>query len=1193
MAETKNVFLGAKMNKDLDPRLISNREYIEARNASVTDSAGGDSGVLENVFGNSELTTFGLTDSHLKIIGFYVDTTNDRLFAFLTNYTDSSATALDNYAPSGSAHYIAMYNTINGEYTILVGGSFLNFSDTHEVLGIDLIENLLFFTDNRNQPRKINVNLAIANPYGSVNSYYTAEEHISIAKYYPYQAPSLSKLKGDGSIANGTIIPIDSPVIITGVALPTGVAFTVGVTSGVTTDGSGGTLTCNVETFASGTTNTLYVGSMSVNVAPTDANNNYAVGDKITITEVALISFFGGSASGDATFTISRQDFARTPSMWDVVSENLPLTQVVTATAISVTQFTASATVDANWVGSLLTTTDSSGVDIITVEDGIYITAAVTTTITHTDTTASGKSISNTDIVTIGANPYYDANFDGDVDFLSDKFVKFSYRFKFEDGEHSLIAPFSQAAFIPKQDGYFIDETFPTNVTTDGSDENNAIRSTIIAFFENKVNCMDLIIDMPEDVDNVEDLYNELRIEAIEIIYKQSDQTSLKVVDIIEKDDLVGITGTQYSFTYKSDSPIKTLPQDEITRAADKAPIKAQAQEVTGNRVIYGNYVARSARPKTLNYQLLLGDKNDIGVNNSLNKIEYPAHTLKQNRSYKVGIVLCDKFGRQSDVIVSNNCTINNEYRGDIPLYDSSDIYGGDSLKIVFNSEIPSTINKPGYVGLYGINDTNPTGWYSYKVVVQQKEQDYYNLYLPTVLNNYPKIGSEVLSENVAFVTLFSDNVNKAPRDLKEVGPQDIMYSSSVEMYPRVDNDVFSLTLAKNKQFFPDKLPDKLVRIGLRDDIGLDKDVDGSAYTDSPFYGVPDISQKGSNPFIGEMSTRKQIGNSGGDLATATNQVTYKQTRLNVYETIPFESQLDIYYETGTSGLISELNTFIANSASQYAAVDVGDFTFNGNENDTPVSNLSTTFFPVNSAGVDISGTNMTGQIISVVNVNGTDVTSKFDLYRDGTTFDYNIRSAAGQYFVFETSSINRNNYKFTIRFTDITSGTIVNDVILDFPNQLSNAVPTFTGSSPFAPGGTFLENTTDSSATNIKVLDGQNGTASTDPDFYKRQLLWTVELVEFYWTATGAWTTYPDWEQYFRAFKDTAAQTYDQVAETLQYYNQLTCLNVNAANDDDWYDFNNRRDTDFRVHLRLYDANGIGLSTTARVDFTLTRNNA
>ena len=131
MAETKNVFLGAKMNKDLDPRLISNREYIEARNASVTDSAGGDSGVLENVLGNIELTDFKVLntytsayDTNLKIIGFYVDTTNDRLFAFITNYTDSSPTALTNPAPAASAHYIAVYNTISNDYTVLVGGSF-------------------------------------------------------------------------------------------------------------------------------------------------------------------------------------------------------------------------------------------------------------------------------------------------------------------------------------------------------------------------------------------------------------------------------------------------------------------------------------------------------------------------------------------------------------------------------------------------------------------------------------------------------------------------------------------------------------------------------------------------------------------------------------------------------------------------------------------------------------------------------------------------------------------------------------------------------------------------------------------------------------------------------------------------------------------------------------------------------------
>ena len=43
-----------------------------------------------------------------------------------------------------------------------------------------MIENLLFWTDNRNQPRVINVETAENNP-----SYYFNEDQISVAKYYP------------------------------------------------------------------------------------------------------------------------------------------------------------------------------------------------------------------------------------------------------------------------------------------------------------------------------------------------------------------------------------------------------------------------------------------------------------------------------------------------------------------------------------------------------------------------------------------------------------------------------------------------------------------------------------------------------------------------------------------------------------------------------------------------------------------------------------------------------------------------------------------------------------------------------------------------------------------------------------------------------------------------------------------------
>ena len=45
---------------------------------------------------------------------------------------------------------------------------------------------------------------------------------------------------------------------------------------------------------------------------------------------------------------------------------------------------------------------------------------------------------------------YYDPTWPGDPDYLEDKFVSFSYRFKFNDGEYSITAPFTQEAFIPK-----------------------------------------------------------------------------------------------------------------------------------------------------------------------------------------------------------------------------------------------------------------------------------------------------------------------------------------------------------------------------------------------------------------------------------------------------------------------------------------------------------------------------------------------------------------------------------------------------------------------------------------------------------------------------------------------------------------------------------------------------------------------
>ena len=206
-----------------------------------------------------------------------------------------------------------------------------------------------------------------------------------------------------------------------------------------------------------------------------------------------------------------------------------------------------------------------------------------------------------------------------------------------------------------------------TAIKTTDSDEIEAIRSTILRFFENSIDQVGIAINMPEDVPFASSLADDLKVSEIDIIYKASDQTSLKVVDTIPVSDLATVVSKQYVYTYNSQAPIRTLPENEITRVADKAPIRAKAQEISGNRVIYGNYFARQAQPSSLNYTASVSEKSTFGSLNSLNQIQYPNHTLKQNRNYKVGIVLVDKYGRQSDVITSDNSTIFNDYRNSSP----------------------------------------------------------------------------------------------------------------------------------------------------------------------------------------------------------------------------------------------------------------------------------------------------------------------------------------------------------------------------------------------------------------------------------------------------------------------------------------------------------------------------------------------
>jgi hypothetical protein len=166
---------------------------------------------------------------------------------------------------------------------------------------------------------------------------------------------------------------------------------------------------------------------------------------------------------------------------------------------------------------------------------------------------------------------------------------------------------------------------------------------------------------------------------------------------------------------------------------------------------------------------------------------EYPDSSLKQRRTYQVGVVLADIFGRQSPVILpstASNSIITVPARTTANEFNS---WVGDNLKITFNAQsgklIPDTnvYSNELNSGIYATY--NPYGWYSYKIVVKQLEQDYYNIYTP---------GATVVDNN-SYITLFGDNINKVPRLLETIGETAIA-KSDVLLYPKIINTAFYTT---------------------------------------------------------------------------------------------------------------------------------------------------------------------------------------------------------------------------------------------------------------------------------------------------------------------------------------------------------------------------------------------------------------
>lgn len=185
-------FIKGRMNKSFDERLIPPGEYVDALNVRLGSTELSEVGAVENSKGNtklSELTYNGLVLSSQvskpQCIGAFEDGMTETMYWFVHQPKNTSSNApLDMIVSYNTTSQTLRYHVISTNGGLGAGtASTLNFNPAYLITGVNLVGDLLFFTDNLNPPRKINVNSSYPIPSGHVDK--LREEDISVIQRPP------------------------------------------------------------------------------------------------------------------------------------------------------------------------------------------------------------------------------------------------------------------------------------------------------------------------------------------------------------------------------------------------------------------------------------------------------------------------------------------------------------------------------------------------------------------------------------------------------------------------------------------------------------------------------------------------------------------------------------------------------------------------------------------------------------------------------------------------------------------------------------------------------------------------------------------------------------------------------------------------------------------------------------------------
>ena len=692
MPEIKHDFTAGKMNKDLDERLVRNGEYRDALNIQVRTTSGdddglGDSGTVQNIQGNDQIGTAtgnalvtGFSDTNFTCVGAIGHEKTDKAYFLFTsggldetdigevleekyrfdtiieqdlNSGQSTPVVIDKWAyqtpvsisgvqkvwnstPTGTFtqftapitlkenirenmiisfyvgtdvlakakvkeiveldNVIVLYDQFDGTTydlstvttVVFKHERMLNFNSSMNITGLNIIDDLLFFTDNENEPKKINITRCKAGTdllgdkhtqlkvtdengvlqdggsleFGGLNSD-LLKEHITVIRPAPKTPPTL-----DFTVRNVNEME-----------------FTI---EDYWLDGTDfATLFADAfSNFDSGL-GFFQVGSFTSNVgSDQEGTVNYG----IPSPSLDQTSFQPGDI-----ISIKSQD---SPEGYDQLSFKVEFISYLNPSSPSTTPITTPSAM------STIPTT-LANFKLLTLPDGEL----------NDEYQDWELKVVNTE------KPKFEL-----------KFARFGYRYKYEDGEYSAFSPWSEIAFDPGVFDYDPKKGFNLGMV-------NTIQELTIKDF----------IQYYTD--------RALDIKEVDILYKSTDSPNVYTVKTIKKEidpeweyfspgNLSGVDSIETgSLKIKTENIHRAIPSNQTLRTFDNVPRYALAQEITGSRILYGNFV----QGFDITFPVSLTQNIQSTVVDT-----QPKKSVKTIREYTLGMVLGDKYGRETPVISSN-----------------------------------------------------------------------------------------------------------------------------------------------------------------------------------------------------------------------------------------------------------------------------------------------------------------------------------------------------------------------------------------------------------------------------------------------------------------------------------------------------------------------------------------------------------